>query len=72
MNEENLYLKELKKFEKAECVVIYQEGPEVKEIVGQVRGLSYSHLSCVVMTEKDKILIKHLIRVTRPRNPPNL
>lgn len=64
MNEENVYLEELKKFVKKKVIVTTTDG---EKFVGELRGINFAHLSVVLMTEKEKIIIKHVKKISRLR-----
>lgn len=65
---ENIYLKELKKFEKKKVSATGFLGSEVVTIEGELRGINYSTLSCVVMTDKEKVIMKSPIIIRRKRD----
>jgi len=58
---------EFEKFVKQQVVVKYHEGDKVIELKGELRFLNFSYLNCVVMTEKEKIIVKNIITITRQR-----
>lgn len=65
--EQNNTFEEYEKFVKKDVIVKYHEGSEVITLEGQLRFLSFNHLSCVIMTEKEKIIVKNIITITRKR-----
>ena len=67
MEDENVY-KEYCRFVNKEVEVRYHEADEIKTVKGKLRFLSFSHLSCVVATKEDKIIIKNVITIKRQRN----
>jgi len=69
--EVNPYLDEIKRFIGKECEVKYLEGKEVISIKGKIRGMNFNHLNIVIMTDKRKIIIKHITTITRDRTNPD-
>jgi len=64
----NPYMKELHKFFGEEVTVEYHKGDKVVKKTGIVKGFNFSHLSVVLMTDTEKILIKHVIEIRRKRS----
>ena len=62
----NLY-EEYEKFLKKDVIVKYYEGSEVKEVKGNLRFLSFHYLSCVIMTDQEKIIIKNVLTIRKKR-----
>jgi len=58
---------EHEKFLKQDVVVKYHEGSEIKELKGKLMFLSFQYLSCVIMTDTEKIIIKNIITISRKR-----
>lgn len=63
---EDLY-EEYKKFLKEDVVVKYHEGNTIVELAGNLRFLSFVSLACVIMTDKEKIIVKNVITIKRQR-----
>ena len=64
----NPYTDELKKYLKADVTVHYHEGGDVKIMEGNLRGINFSTLSCVLMTENEKFVIKNISKISRIRD----
>lgn len=67
MTENNNVFEEYQKFLHKDVVVEYFKGDKVEKVEGNLRFLSFSYLSCVVMTDTDKIIIKNIITISRKR-----
>ena len=68
---ENNYLAEIRKFEKKEVTVRYYIGSKIEKITGIITAINYNSLVIVIMTEKEKIIIKNFISVRRKRGMLN-
>ena len=64
---EDKIFEEYSKFIKKQVTVEYWSGDQTKELSGELRFLSHNYLSCVVMTETEKIIIKNIITIRRKR-----
>ena len=67
MDEDNEYVKELKKFIKKDVVVKDIQG---NVYTGQCRAINYMHLHIVLMTDQKKIIIKNPQVISRDRETP--
>jgi small nuclear ribonucleoprotein (snRNP)-like protein len=65
---QNDYVVELKKFLKQEVVVRTIDNEEIK---GNCRAINFQHLNVVLMTDKEKILVKNIKSITRQRSFSN-
>jgi len=70
MEKKNDTFEEIKKFIKQEVKVKYHESDDVMEITGQLRFINFQNYSCVIMTKKEKIIIKNIISIVRKRSQP--
>lgn len=63
----NVHTEEIKKYINDEVEVEYMFGDHAKFIKGKLKSICFKHLSVVVMTKEEKILIKHITSVKRKR-----
>jgi len=61
---ENKYFSELKKFERKQVIAKDTDGNEFK---GECMAINYMHLNVVLMTDKEKIIIRNLASIRRDR-----
>jgi len=67
MESSNVYLEELKKFVGKECEVTDAFGNKFK---GICKGMNFNYLNIILMTEKEKIVIRNIANVRRLRSTP--
>lgn len=60
--------REFNKFLKKDVTVRYLEGNKVVELRGVLKFMDYFRLTCVIMTEEEKVIVTHVISITRTRN----
>jgi small nuclear ribonucleoprotein (snRNP)-like protein len=68
MEKSNVYLEELKKFIGKECEVTDASGNKYK---GVCKGLNFNYLNIILMTDKEKIIIRNIANVRRLRSAPS-
>lgn len=61
----NPFIEEAKKFLKQDVVVTTLDN---EKIGGNLRAICFNHLNCVIMTDKEKILVKNVKIITRKRD----
>ena len=61
---ENIYIEELKKCVKKQVTVTTKTGKEFK---GICKAINFMHLNIILMTEKEKIIIKDISHLIRKR-----
>jgi hypothetical protein len=65
MENANVYLEELKKFIGEECEVTDASGNKYK---GICKGLNFNYLNIILMTDKEKIIVRNIANVRRLRS----
>jgi hypothetical protein len=69
INEKGEYWKELMKFINKEVVVeTYLNNGKLLKTEGVLKGVNFQHLSCIIMTNEEKIIIKLFHRIIRKRD----
>ena len=67
-DEKNQFIEELKKNVRKEVTVeSYKPNGDLLETKGQLRAISFNYLHCVIMTTKEKVLVKNFFRIRRLR-----
>jgi len=63
------YRNELMKFINQEVVVeSYLSDGRLLETTGKLKGLNFQYMTCIVMTEEEKIIVKLFHRIRRKRD----
>lgn len=62
--DKNIYIEELKKCIGKKVKVKTMDGEEIE---GSCRAINFMHLSIILMTDKEKIIIKNIQKITRER-----
>lgn len=64
----NSYLNELRKFVNKDVIITFYILDEIKVVKGVLKGLNFSSLSLVLMTDKKKIILKNIVSIERDRS----
>lgn len=67
MDGTNPYFDELKKFVGKECEVTDAFGNKFR---GVCKGVNFNYLNIILMTDTEKIIIRNIANVRRPRSAP--